>query len=145
MQNLCLCQFTSGTAEQCRVRNGLFNQRRCGSVGNGVEERRARRPTAEHALPRKGGAAGPSWRGPPGPHVSIQRPMGPVFLGQSKIPSQLHTVVSSQQIILKNETNYSTVPNHITVTSHSKKKRYIVQKYSYNRITKKLVLKTYSL
>jgi hypothetical protein len=107
-----------------------------GSVGNGVEERRARRPTAEHALPRKGGAAGPSWRGPPGPHVSIQRPMGPLFLGQSKIPSQLHTVVSSQQIILKNKTNYSTVPNHITVTSHSKKKtlhRLEIQLQPYNK------------
>lgn len=57
----CLCQFTSGSGTQSRgrVRNGLFNQRRCGAWGTAVEERRARRPTAAHALPREGGAAGP--------------------------------------------------------------------------------------
>ena len=49
----------AGQGQQCRVRNGLFNQRRCRAWGTGVEERTARRPTAAHALPRDGGAAGP--------------------------------------------------------------------------------------
>ena len=53
----------------------------CGAWGTGVEERRARRPTAAHALPRGGGAAGPKAAGPAvsssGPHGIYSPAHGP--------------------------------------------------------------------
>ena len=75
--------------QQGRVRNSLFQSAALWSVGNGVEERRARRPTAAHALPREGGAAGPGGgtRSVVGP-TWYQRPIGPARSSWATADSQ---------------------------------------------------------
>jgi hypothetical protein len=93
-------------------------------VGNGVEERRARRPTAAHALPREGGAAGPGGgtRCIVGPTLH-QRPMGPARSSWATADSQwrlawcyfvwlapLWRLVSRDTMISKPSKKYTPLP-----------------------------------